>query len=175
VAVTIPVEEGQTYRWLKSVWEGNDKLTVEDLATALGMNPGEVADGLRIDAGLKNVAGAYAKRGYLNATVKESIEFDDASSTVTFRFNINEGPRYFMGSLIVNGLPTADADDLKSRWTMGSTAVFDESYLETFRTTSLRDFMVALGQRSRGPRLKVEVETRPNIQQQTVDVVFTFR
>jgi hypothetical protein len=94
---------------------------------------------------------------------------------VTFRFNINEGPRYFMGSLIVNGLPTADADDLKSRWTMGSTAVFDESYLETFRTTSLRDFMVALGQRSRGPRLKVEVETRPNVQQQTVDVVFTFR
>ena len=175
VSVTIPVEEGQSYRWLKSVWEGNDKLPVEELATALGMNPGDVADGVRIDAGLKNVARAYAKRGYMNATVKESIEFDDASSSVTYRFNITEGPRYFMGNLVVNGLPPADAEELKSKWTLGPNAVFDESYIETFRTTSLREFMAALGQRTRGPRLKVELETRPNSEKQTVDVVLTFK
>jgi len=175
VGVTIPVQEGITYRWLKSVWEGNEKLTVEDLATALGMNPGDVADGTRIDSGLKNVAKAYAKRGYMNATVKESVEFDDASSTVTYGFNINEGPRYFMGSLIVNGLPAADADELKAKWTLGANAVFDEAYVEEFRTTSLREFMMALGQRSRGPRMKVEVEIRPNAQKQTVDVVLSFR
>jgi len=175
VSVTIPVEEGQSYRWLKSVWEGNDKLPVEELATALGMNPGDVADGVRIDAGLKNVARAYAKRGYMNATVKESIEFDDASSSVTYRFNITEGPRYFMGNLVVNGLPPADAEELKSKWTLGPNAVFDESYIETFRTTSLREFMAALGQRTHGPRLKVELETRPNSEKQTVDVVLTFK
>ena len=174
VAVTIPVEEGQTYRWLKSVWEGNDKLPIEELATALGMNPGEVADGLRIDAGLKNVARAYAKRGYMDATVKESIEFDDAASTVTYRFNIAEGARYFMGNLVVTGLPPADAEELKSKWTLGANAVFDESYIETFRSSALRDFMVALGQRSRGQRLKVQVETRPNREKQTVDVVISF-
>src|SRR5436190_7811161 len=51
VNVTIPVNEGRSYRWAKSIWDGNDKLTVEDLGTALGMNPGDLADWTRIDAG----------------------------------------------------------------------------------------------------------------------------
>ena len=62
VNVLIPVDEGRSYRWAKSIWEGNDKLTVEELGTALGMNPGDLADGTKIDAGLKNVDKAYGKR-----------------------------------------------------------------------------------------------------------------
>ncbi len=176
VSVSIPVEEGQTYRWAKSIWDGNEKLTVEELATALGMNPGDLADGIKIDNGIKNVAKAFARRGHLTASVRESIEYDDAASLVTYRFNISEGPRYFMGNLIVNGLPAADAEQLKSKWTLGTNAVFDESYVDEFRQTSLREFMTAFAQRSRnGPRLRVEVETRPNAQKQTVDVVITLR
>jgi outer membrane protein assembly factor BamA len=176
VAVTIPVEEGPTYRWAKSIWEGNEKLTVEELATALGMNPGDLADGIKIDNGIKNVAKAYGRRGHLTASVRESVEYDDAASLVTYRFNISEGPRYFMGNLIVNGLPAADADQLKSKWTLGTNAVFDEGYVEEFHRTSLREFMTSYSQRSRsGTRFGVEFETRPNAQKQTVDVVITIK
>jgi outer membrane protein assembly factor BamA len=174
VTVTIPVAEGPSYRWAKSVWDGNEKLTVDDLATALGMNPGDLADGIKIDNGVKNVAKAYGRRGYLTATVKDSVEYDDAASLVTYRFNISEGQRYFMGTLIVNGLTPADADQLKAKWTLGANAVFDESYIDQFRQTSLREFMTGLAQRSRA-RLRVEVETRPNAQKQTVDVVITLK
>jgi outer membrane protein assembly factor BamA len=174
VAVTIPVEEGRSYRWAKSVWDGNDKLTVEELATALGMNPGDVADGLKIDGGLKNIAKAYSRKGYLSARVRESVEFDDSSFTVTYQFTISEGPRYFMGKLVVDGLAPADADQLKAKWTLGTNSVFDESYLEEFRKGGLREFMTGLMQRSR-TRLKVEVETRPNAQNQTVDVLINFK
>lgn len=176
VAVTIPVDEGQAYRWAKSIWDGNEKLAVEDLATALGMNPGDLADGIKIDNGIKNVEKAYGRRGYLRASVHELIEFDDAASLVTYRFNINEGPRFFMGNLIVNGLPPADAEELKSKWTLGNNAVFDEGYVDEFRKTSLREFMTAYAQRSRsGPRLNVEVGTRPDSQKLSVDVVITFK
>jgi len=176
VAVTIPVEEGLAYRWAKSIWDGNEKLTIEELATALGMNPGDLADGTKIDNGLKNVAKAYGRRGHLTASVKESIEYDDAASLVTYRFSISEGPRYFMGNLIVNGLPAADADQLKSKWTLGTNAVFDEGYVEEFHRTSLREFMTSYAQRSRsGTRFGVEFETRPNAQKQTVDVVITIK
>jgi outer membrane protein assembly factor BamA len=176
VAVTIPVAEGATYRWAKSIWDGNDKLGVEELATALGMNPGDLADGIKIDQGVKNVARAYARRGHLTASVRESIEYDDAASLVTYRFTISEGPRYFMGNLIISGLAPADADSLKSKWTLGTNAVFDESYLEEFRRTSLREFMVAYGQRLRnGPRLGVSVETRPDAQKLSVDVLITIK
>ncbi len=174
VAVTIPVEEGATYRWAKSVWEGNEKLTVEDLATALGMNPGDLADGIKIDAGVKNVEKAYGRRGHLMASVRESVEFDDAASLVTYRFSISEGPRYFMRNLIINGLPAADADELKSKWALGTNAVFDAGYVDEFRRTSLRDFMTTYAQRTRN-RVGVQVETRPDSQKLSVDVVITIK
>lgn len=176
VNVTIPVDEGQAYRWAKSVWDGNDKLGIEELGPALGMNPGDVADGIKIDNGLKNVAKTYGHRGYLTSTIKESIEYDDAASLVTFKFNITEGPRYFMGNLIVTGLPTADADELKGKWTLGTNAVFDESYVDTFRQGALREFMRGLTQRSRtGARINVEIQQKPDAQRLTVDVVIAFR
>ena len=176
VNVTIPVTEGTSYRWAKSVWDGNDKLAVEDLATALGMNPGDLADGVKIDNGLKNVAKAYGSRGFLNPTIEASPEFDDAASLVTYRFKINEGQRYFMGNLIVSGLPAAEADELKSRWTLGTNAVFDESYIDQFRQGALREFLQTLAQRSRtSVRYHVEVEQRPDNQKLTVDVLINFK
>jgi len=176
VNVTIPVTEGPSYRWAKSIWEGNDKLSVEDLAMALGMNPGDIADGVKIDAGLKNVAKAYAQRGYLTTTVNESAEYDDAASLVTYHFNINEGPRYFMGNLIITGVTPAEADELKSKWTLGANAVYDQSYLDQFRQGPLRDFIRAKTQRLRiGARPDVEVSERPDAQKSSVDVVIAFK
>ena len=176
VNVTIPVNEGKSYRWAKSVWDGNDKLTVEELGEALGMNPGDLADGIKIDKGLKNVDKAYGKRGFLQPTIQTSIEFDDTASVVTYNFKINEGPRYFMGDLIITGLTTADAADLKSKWTLGSNAVFDESYVDQFRAGPLREMLRVINQRSRaGVRTNVEVEQRPSKQRLTVDVVIAFK
>jgi outer membrane protein assembly factor BamA len=176
VNVTIPVKEGVSYRWAKSIWDGNDKLAVEDLAAALGMNPGDLADGAKIDAGLKNVDKAYGQRGFLTPTIESAAEYDDAASLVSYRFKINEGPRYFMGDLIITGLPPNDVADLKSKWTLGSNAVFDESYIDQFRQGPLREFVRAMMQRSRvGTRANVEIEQRPNAQRTTVDVVIAFK
>lgn len=174
VNITIPVQEGVSYRWAKSIWDGSDKLTVEELATALGMNPGDLADGARIDNGLKSVDKAYRRRGFLTATIQSSAEYDDAAALVTYRFSINEGPRYLMGDLIISGLPPADVTELKSKWTLGNNAVFDESYIDQFRQGPLSDFVRAMRQKSR-TGLNVEIEQRPNAQRNTVDVVIAFR
>jgi outer membrane protein assembly factor BamA len=176
VSVTIPVEEGTVYTWAGSEWNGNEKLTVDDLASALGMNPGEVADGLKIEKGLKEVHRAYAGRGYLSAQVKESMEFAEGRPSVRYIFNITEGPRFFMGNLIISGLAPADAEALKSKWTLGPNSVFDETYIDQFRQTALREFMAGLIQRSRGAaHTHVEVATRPDAQKLTVDVLINFK
>jgi hypothetical protein len=81
-----------------------------------------------------------------------------------------------MGDLIITGLQPADAAELKSKWMLGSNAVFDESYLDQFRTGPLREFVRAMMQRSRsGARTSVEVEQRPNAQRLTVDVAIAFK
>jgi outer membrane protein assembly factor BamA len=140
------------------------------------MNPGDLADGARIDNGRKSVDKAYRRRGFLTATIQSSPEYDDAASLVTYRFSINEGPRCFMGDLIISGLPPADVTELKSKWTLGSNAVFDESYIDQFRQGPLRDFVSAMRQKPRaGMRANVEIEQRPNAQKNTVDVVIAFK
>ncbi len=174
VAVTIPVDEGVVYSWDAADWSGNQALTKEDLTAALGMQAGEVADGTKIDKGLKDVRKAYGRRGYLAASFKESTEFDDAPKRVTYRFNVTEGARYFMGNLIVNGLPDEEVERLKAKWTLGSNAVFDESYIDSFRQTALREYMTGLAQRT-GSRARFELEIKPNAQKQTVDVIISFK
>lgn len=174
VALTIPVDEGVVYSWGMAEWSGNQVLTNEDLTAALAMTSGEVADGVKIDKGLKDVRKAYGRRGYLSAAVKESTEFDDAGKRVNYRLLVNEGARYFMGDLMVNGLPIGEVDRLKAKWTLGSNAVFDESYIDDFRQHGLREFMTGLAQRS-GSRAKVEIEMKPNAQRQIVDVIINFK
>lgn len=176
VVVTIPVEEGKAFTWGRSEWNGNEKLTVDELAAALGMNPGELADGTKIDNGLKQVRLAYARRGHLMAQVKESFDVEPTSSQVNYKFFITEGPRYFMGDLIINGVSQTDANQLKSKWKLGANTVFDESYIEEFRQTVLPDFIRGLAQRSpTRARVKAEFETRPDAVRNTVDVVITFK
>jgi len=176
VAVTIPVDEGVAYSWDKAEWIGNQVLTSDDLTTALGMKTGELADGVKIDKGIKELRHAYGRRGYIAVRYQEASTFDDAAKEVSYRFEITEGPRYFMGALIVNGLPAEDAETLKAKWTLGNNAVFNESYIDDFNRTALRDFVRSLTQKSGGNlRPNVEIETKPDHQKQTVDVVITFK
>jgi outer membrane protein insertion porin family len=176
VAVTIPVDEGVVYSWAAAEWSGNQALTQEELSAALGMKAGEIADGLKIDKGLKDASKAYGRRGYIAAGIKESVEFDDAARHVSYRIGVTEGPRYFMGKLMITGLSPEDAELLKAKWTLGSNAVFDESYIDNFRQTGLREFMTGLRQRSPGSSgLKIEIETKPDAKKQTVDVIISFK
>lgn len=176
VSVTIPVDEGIAYAWGKAEWAGNQVLTPDDLATALGMKSGDLADGAKIDKGIKDVHRAYGRRGYIAAKFKDSATFDDAAKQVSYRFEITEGPRYFMGALTIRGLPSEDAENLRSKWTLGNNAVFDESYIDEFKQNGLRDFARTLIQKSGGSlRPNIEIETVPNHQKQSVDVIITFK
>jgi len=176
VAVTIPVDEGVAYSWDKAEWIGNQVLTPDDLTAALGMKTGELADGIKIDKGIKELRRAYGGRGYIAVRSKEASTFDDSTKQVSYRFEITEGPRYFMGALIVNGLPAEDAESLKAKWTLGNNAVFDESYIDNFRQTPLRDFVRSLTQRLGSSfRPNIEIEMKPDHQKQTVDVIITFK
>ena len=175
VGVTLPVEEGVAYLWEKAEWSGNQSLTSDELSAALGMKPGELADGFKIDKGLRDVEKAFGRRGYIANRIRPSIEFDDASAHVSYRFSVTEGARYFMGKLIINGLPPEDEERLRAKWTLGTNAVFDASCIDDFGQKGLREFMTGLAQRSPGSRRpKVEVKTKPDAQKQTVDVIIGF-
>jgi outer membrane protein assembly factor BamA len=154
-------------------WIGNRALTNEELTNAFGLRAGDAATRGKIDQGIDAVRKAYARNGYINATVTESI-VRDANHRVNYQFTVSEGRQYRMGTLTVTGLTPADTRNLKNKWTLAGGAVYDDSYLDQYRATVIRPFVASLAQRT-GVRSKFEINTKPDTQKQTVDVIITFR
>jgi outer membrane protein assembly factor BamA len=155
-------------------WMGNQALSTIDLSAAFGLHPGEVAERVKIDKGLEAVKKAYARKGYVNTSIEEATTLDELKRRTNYRFTVREGQQYRMGALLITGLGPEDERRLKSRWTLAPEAVFDDSYLEDFRQTVMRPFVANLTQRT-GTRTRFEVNSRPNTQKQTVDVLITFK
>lgn len=155
-------------------WSGNLVLSNQELATAFVMRSGDPADRAKIDQGIEAVRKAYARKGYVTAQVLESNTRDTTSRRMNLQFTIREGQQYRMGGVIIAGLSPEDTQRLKARWTLASGAVFDDSYLDDYRSTVIRPFVTARTQRT-GVRSRFEVATRPNAQKQTVDVLVTFK
>lgn len=156
------------------LWIGNVVLSSQELSTAFAMKPGDPADRAKIDLSIEAVRKAYARKGYVAAQVLESSTRDAFSRRTSLQFNIREGQQYRMGGVIITGLSPAETQSLKARWTLAAGAVFDDSYLDDYRSTVIRPFVIARTQRT-GVRSKFDVATRPNAQKKTVDVLVTFK
>jgi outer membrane protein assembly factor BamA len=154
------------------VWIGNAALSSEELSTAFGLRAGDLAPQAKIDQGFDRVRKAYARRGYVRTEALVTREV--VGGRVNLQITIGEGPQYRMGVLTVTGLDGVDTRSLRGKWTLDAGAVFDDSYLEQFRTTVLRPFVTSRTQRT-GIRSKFEVNTTPDSQKKTVDVMITFK
>ncbi len=132
VDLTIPVNEGAQYSWAKAEWSGNQVLSAQELDEALGMKPGEVANGKKFDKGLSDVQKAYGKHGHIQARTLSTPEFDDATPRVTFKIAVNEGPQYRMGTVEFKGFSSDDATTLGKKWGLKSGEVYDQSYAGRF-------------------------------------------
>ncbi len=103
-------------------------------------------------------------------------EFDDANRRVTYRFNVNEGAQYRMGTLFVTGLSERDTNDLKTRWQLLPREVYDASYINEFLQSGVREFFKSA--RSNGRTLnfsKVGSSTDIDREKLTVDVTINFK
>lgn len=170
VSVTMQVDEGPIYVWERAEWSGNTVLTAEELSSALGMKPGERANGVKIDKGLKLVSDAYGKRGYVETRINATPELDDTNRRVTYCYNITEGPLYRMGTLEIKGLPEELAERLKSSWVLQPSDAFDTSSGERFLKKVAPE--IAAG---RGRLPDSHVEYKLNRDNRTVNVIIEFK
>lgn len=176
IELNIPVEEGPIYLWDKSEWVGNEIRSASDLADALGMHKGDVANGAKIDKGLQNVARTYGHTGHLDARVNGEPEFDDASSRISYKITVIEGPQFKMGKLTIKGLEETDANSLSERWKLRNGEVFDSSYSDRFFRIDAREqmerIMTAREAQRKGP---FEVHITPNRLNLNADVTIEFK
>ena len=146
VDLTIPVDEGAVYSWVKAEWFGNQVLSTKELDDALGMKAGEVANGKKFDTGLKEVQKAYGKRGHVQIRLNPAAEFDEGAPKVSFKIAITEGPQYRMGTVEFKGFSLDDAFILNKRWALKSGNVYDQSYAGEFVRSNMGEIMSRLTQ-----------------------------
>jgi outer membrane protein assembly factor BamA len=179
VEVTIPVAEGLVYKWDKTEWSGNQVLAGQQLDLALGMKPGEIANGLKFDKGIVAVHKAYGRKGYIAASLRPHATFDDANSRVAYLIEIKEGPQYHMGNLIVKGFSESLTNYLRGKFEMLRGDVYDQGYVEEFFKGPFREVMrkVAQERQAEGKPAPKNVTTdeKPNTLNLTVDVTIELR
>ena len=178
VDLTIPVNEGAIYSWVKAEWFGNQVLSTKELDDALGMKADEVANGKKFDAGLKEVQNAYSKHGYIQIHVNPAAEFDEGAPRVTFKIAITEGPQYRMGTVEFKGFSAKDAAELGKKWSLKSGEVYDRSYADQFLRNEAGEILMRIARErplQGKPVPNLGTQETPNRETLTVSLVIEMK
>src|ERR1041385_1446364 len=178
VDLTISVNEGAVYSWSKAEWSGNQALTAKELDDALGMKPGEVANGKKFDKGLNEVKKAYGNHGHIQAHMNPTPEFNESAPEVTFKIEVNEGPQFHMGTVEFKGFSANDVAALTKKWNLKSGEVYDRSYAGQFLRQNAGEIMsgIARERQAQGkPAPNLSTSEKPNRQTLIVDLTIELK
>jgi len=103
IAKVIRIEEGTRYRLREILFRGNDHVLRAELLGVLRNREGAFIDYVGMERDQEAIAAKYKNLGFLEASVEGKLDFDEGKDTVVARFTIAEGPRYRLGSLVVQG------------------------------------------------------------------------
>ena len=125
--VIFVINEGQMERIEKTVFEGNKfandaqlKLQVESKPGYFWYFMGGKVDREKIDADVEKVTAYYRSLGFFRARVSRELVFDESGGWLTLKFIIDEGPRYIVRDVSIEGAtkfapgPVLDFLQLKS-------------------------------------------------------------
>jgi outer membrane protein assembly factor BamA len=130
--VFIPIATGAVYHWKDAQWSGNNVLSTITLAGDIGLKPGDVADGMKIEGGWDRIREDYSHRGYLDAKVEPMPSYDDQAHTIAFTVTIAESSPYRYNTMVLTGISLADERRLREVWPIKQGEVFDKTLYEDF-------------------------------------------
>ncbi|MGA8144611.1 MAG: POTRA domain-containing protein [Candidatus Acidiferrales bacterium] len=132
VYVLAPIDPGPAYTWGGVEWSGNSVISTSEIEKLIELKTGEVADGVRMEAGWNRVLDTYGSRGYLDAKLSPTPHYDDKAARVSYTVSVTEGPQYHMGQLVLTGLSLEGERRIRAAWQIAQGAVFDQGVYEAF-------------------------------------------
>jgi len=134
IPVFVPVDTGGVYHRKDLRWTGNTTLSEFTLSGALEVKPGDIADGMKIEAGWDRAREEYAHLGYLEAKLDPVATCDDQAHTVSYTVSVQEGVQYHFGKMVLTGLSPAGERKLHAAWPITEGNVFDKTKYEEVLT-----------------------------------------
>jgi outer membrane protein assembly factor BamA len=130
VELSVPIAPGPVYSWKGVSWQGNEAFASQDLDSEVELKPGDLADGMKIEAQWQKIEKQYGQRGYIDMKLAAEPQFDDAAHQVSYRVKISEGSQYRMGQMIITGLSVEAEKRLRDAWQLAPGQIFDDGYYE---------------------------------------------
>lgn len=144
VVVVAPIEPGPAFTWNGVAWSGNAAASSAELDRLISFRPGDLADGMKIEATWQAVRDAYTRRGYLDVNLTTTPQFDDSAKRVTYAVTVTEGPQYRMGKLVLTGLSIEGERRIRAAWKFAPGAIFDKSVYDEFVENGIRQAFAGL-------------------------------
>ncbi len=149
IPIFVPCNPGPIYQWQGVEWTGNSALSSLTLTNTVSMKPGDVANGLNIEAGWDHVRDEYAHIGYLEAKLNPVPIFDDQGHKVSYKVAIVEGPQFHFNAMTITGMSLAGERLIREAWPLKSGDIFDKKIfdqlltrMEIHRTTVFKDLPI---------------------------------
>lgn len=144
IGIVYQICEGTLERHGSTRFVGNTFVSSERLKTLIKSKPGilyvikGVVDRNQIDEDVERLTSYYRSFGFFSARVSRELEFDDSGKWLTLTFVIDEGPRYVVRSVAVEGNEKYTSDSLLSQLELIAGQPFDLGKMNR-DVNSLRD------------------------------------
>jgi outer membrane protein assembly factor BamA len=128
------IQEGPRYRLKDIEFAHASAFPVEQLRGLFNLAPGQLYDTRKITEGLQHLRHLYGTRGYLNFTAVPDAEADAASATVALHIDVDEGPVFRLGKLLVTGIDPARGlgRQLLEAWQPHVGEVYNTDFVDNF-------------------------------------------
>ncbi len=132
IPIYVPCVPGPVYHWKAAQWNSNSAVSTETLKEALGLNPGDVADGMAIEGSWDRVREVYGHLGYLEAKVEPVAAYDDQAHTVSYSVDITEGQQFRYHDMSITGMSLAGERMIRDAWPLKPGDIMDKTVFEQF-------------------------------------------
>jgi outer membrane protein assembly factor BamA len=132
IPVFVPCEPGAIYHFKDAEWRGNSAVSSETLKRALGLNAGDVANGMTVEGGWDRVREAYGRLGYLEVKVTPEAAYDDQAHTVSYMVSITEGQQFRFQEMVITGMSLAGERLIREAWPVKPGDILDKTVFEKF-------------------------------------------
>ena len=167
VDVTIPVNPGRQYKVASLDLTGNKAFPTGTLRPMIHAEMNQPVNSAQIETDIEALQKFYGTHGYMAVSIQPTPEADDASSTVKYVLQINEGDVYGMGDLDIRGLDTRTTDRLQNEWALRGGDRYDSSYAKGFLDRADKEFSLLA-------EWTVSIRESLNRDEKTVDVTLRF-
>lgn len=132
VVVTVPVQDGEEFRFGEVRFAGNTQFPGKELGRVARLEADEVANFALVNKAVADIERLYKRNGFLHVKAAVERRLDEKKQTVDLLMRVQQGDQYKFRSLEIKGIDINAAAAVRRRWGIQRDQPFDSSYPEVF-------------------------------------------